>query len=548
MRANGWGTVASTATLLVVAAVASSAIARDQVYFTHYKFEDPKLQSMDLDGSNVQDLFDPGNPFPVADWLLVGLGLDADAGKIYWTHGSTPGRIRRANLNGSELQQLVSGLKIPRGVALDMAAGKMYWTASPPQGNASGIVDRANLDGTNQENVFFIDPYDPVMSKVGRPTVDAVNGYVYFGADGEIKRVNLDGPPFNVQTVATGGSTITRVQLDVANNHIYWIDSDTISDCLVRTNLDNTGFTVIVDATPDAGGSSGLTDLALDLAAGKAYWVDEIGTKGVFRANLDGSGVEMIHTSPVGYNASALVFDVNTLLAVIDCNNNGDRDFDDIANGTSDDCNNNGIPDECEENPCEPRAYLLDQGLDTCAAGRSLGGTAPGTGWIVFQPYDVPQGGWRIGSVSVNGVTWNYNPGGFTVTIFPDNGTEYPDESQALGAGDFLFRFGPTWVSEPISVALPEGRHWLRLSANATYVASVYVGTSGLQSFSRSNLGNDFFDQPPIALRIEAGADIPAASEWGIVVMTLLFLTSGTLVFRKRRPNPEDERSRRPHQ
>ena len=31
-----------------------------------------------------------------------------------------------------------------------------------------------------------------------------------------------------------------------------------------------------------------------------------------------------------------------------DCNKNGGLDYCDIANGTSDDDNNNGIPDECE--------------------------------------------------------------------------------------------------------------------------------------------------------------------------------------------------------
>ncbi len=481
-----------------------------KLYFTHYRFNDPLLQSMNLDGSDVEDLFAPGNPFPASDWLPVGLAVDSAAGRIYWIHGSTPGLIRRANPDGSDPELLISGLKIPRGVAVDTLAGKMYWTASPPQGNASGLVRRANLDGTDLETVFAVEPYDPVSSKVGRPTVDPVNGYVYFGTDGVIKRVNLDGPPFKAQTIATGGSTITRVQLDVARGHIYWIDSNTISDCLLRVNPDNTGFTVLVDSTPDFGGSSGLIDLVLDSPGGKMYWADEIGNKGVFRADLDGSGDEMIHASPEGYNASALVFDVQTPQPMTDCNENGARDLDDITNGTSDDCNNNGVPDECELNPCAPAGHLLDQGLNTEAAGRSLGGTAPGTGWIVFQPFDVPQGGWEIGGFSLNGVTWNYHPDGFTATVFPDNGADYPDESQPLATGATFFRFGPTWVPEPMRVTLPAGRHWLRLTANASYVAAVFVGTGGLPSLSRSNLGNDFPNQPPIALRIlmDAAGDL----------------------------------------
>ena len=487
--------------------LAGTAAAQDKLYFTHYKYNDPKLQVMNLDGSNVQDLFDPNYPFPSADWLPNGLALDEPAGKIYWDHGSTPGRIRRANLDGSNQELLVSGLKISRGVSLDLVDGRMYWAASPAEGNAGGLIQRANLDGSNVETVYYDPDYDPTWSKISRPTVDDVNGYVYFGSNGVIKRANLDGPPFGYHTVATGGSTITRIQLDVANNHLYWIDSNTISDALVRVNLDNTGFTVIVDATPNSTESSGLIDVALDLVGGKAYWADEIGTKGIFRANLDGSDIEMIHASPSDYNASGLILNTNTPQPILDCNGNSIRDKDDVDSGYSEDCNGNGIPDECEDNPCEPPVYLLDQGFDPEGGRRQLGGAPENQRWIIFQPFDVPPEGWNIGALEINGVTWNYHPDGFTATIFPDDGTDYPDESQPLASADALLRYAAVWETLPLSTTLPQGRHWVRLTANGdnVYTASVSVGTSGLNSFSRSGLGNDFFNRPPIALRILPG-------------------------------------------
>ena len=47
---------------------------------------------------------------------------------IYWTDGDT-GKIQRANLDGSNVQDLVTqGLEAPRGIALDVRGGKMYWT------------------------------------------------------------------------------------------------------------------------------------------------------------------------------------------------------------------------------------------------------------------------------------------------------------------------------------------------------------------------------------------------------------------------------------
>jgi cysteine-rich repeat protein len=47
---------------------------------------------------------------------------------------------------------------------------------------------------------------------------------------------------------------------------------------------------------------------------------------------------------------------------VIDCNNNGVDDLDDIANGTSPDCNLNSIPDECED-VCELTSVRVASGL-----------------------------------------------------------------------------------------------------------------------------------------------------------------------------------------
>ena len=48
------------------------------------------------------------------------------ASKLYWTDAGAS-RIQRANLDGSNVQDLVTGLGIPYGLALDAADGKMYW-------------------------------------------------------------------------------------------------------------------------------------------------------------------------------------------------------------------------------------------------------------------------------------------------------------------------------------------------------------------------------------------------------------------------------------
>ncbi|MHC4697462.1 MAG: hypothetical protein ACYTFA_12035 [Planctomycetota bacterium] len=73
-----------------------------------------------LNGLNVQRFITGPSSIAVA--------IDAQAGKIYWADlrwfGGWDGRIQRANLDGSEIEDLViAGLAEPSGIALDVAGG-----------------------------------------------------------------------------------------------------------------------------------------------------------------------------------------------------------------------------------------------------------------------------------------------------------------------------------------------------------------------------------------------------------------------------------------
>jgi hypothetical protein len=69
---------------------------------------------------------------------------------MYWAGGITTisGDIRRANLDGSGPQTLVSAGRVLPDVALDLAAGQMYWTDE-----YSGAIRRANLDGSGPQTL-----------------------------------------------------------------------------------------------------------------------------------------------------------------------------------------------------------------------------------------------------------------------------------------------------------------------------------------------------------------------------------------------------------
>jgi hypothetical protein len=130
------------------------------------------IHRADLDGGNLETILPIGllSPFSIVvdEDIVTGLGypqgiaVDADGGKIYWTH-MTPYKIQRANLDGTNVENLIMGLPGPEGIAIDADRGKIYWTQAwldMEESHLKGIIRRANLDGTNVEDLFteFVDP------------------------------------------------------------------------------------------------------------------------------------------------------------------------------------------------------------------------------------------------------------------------------------------------------------------------------------------------------------------------------------------------------
>ena len=69
---------------------------------------------------------------------------------LYWSDARTD-RIQRAELDGSDLRTLVSGLMQPRDLALDRNGGRMYWTDS-----GADKIQRAHLDGSKVEDLSTV--------------------------------------------------------------------------------------------------------------------------------------------------------------------------------------------------------------------------------------------------------------------------------------------------------------------------------------------------------------------------------------------------------
>ena len=216
--------------------------------------------------------------------------------KMYWTNKST---IRRANLNGSNVEILYRGWASARAIALDVNGGKMYWGYRPD--NAEKI-QRANLDGSNVEDLVTTGLRGPmgIALDVGRGKMYWTDSNNRTGGEDKIQRANLDGS--NVETlVTTGLQYVIGIALDVGSSKMYWADANARK--IQRANLDGSNVETLV--TESNYGASGI---ALDVGSSKMYWTSN---NKIRRANLNGSNVETLVTTDWP-NANDIALDVGS--------------------------------------------------------------------------------------------------------------------------------------------------------------------------------------------------------------------------------------------
>ena len=238
------------------------------------------ISRADLDGSNVEDLF----PFPNAPEKIA---VDLRGGKIYWTDRSR-GNLNRADLDGSNVEALLTGLRQLRGITLDLAGGKIYWT------DANGLW-RSDLDGSDVEDV--------VSGFYGDLALDVEGGKIYGAGPSNIQRSNLDG----TITVPFVKEAAQDIALDADAGKIYW--SGGKSQGISRMGLNGGKIERSIISGP-------VGSFALDVDGGKIYWTrgmsiplggligtqfwdnwgfGSIGSMGsLHRSNLDGSNEEFL--------------------------------------------------------------------------------------------------------------------------------------------------------------------------------------------------------------------------------------------------------------
>ena len=231
--------------------------------------QDERIQCAQPDGSMQLELLGGlGKP--------MGMAVDQINGILYWGERE-PERIMSLDLNGDGIPtELVSlGVNVDvRGVAVALSIGKIYWVT---ENNMK--IQRANLDGTDVEDL----PIAPAT--YFDVIVDDTTGTLYWTAGSEIWRGALDGT--SASMIIGDNDQPYYFALDLAAGKIYWTDFGAFE--IGRANLDGSEREI---PGPITGLSSRPLGISLDSASGKVYWTLESGA--VQRANLDGSGIETV--------------------------------------------------------------------------------------------------------------------------------------------------------------------------------------------------------------------------------------------------------------
>jgi hypothetical protein len=204
-----------------------------------------EIRSVRLDGTDERPVVG------IPTGYSAGPAVDPVGGKLYWCQGDqnslgTEDRIRRADLDGSNVQDLVTtGLALPTGIALDLANGKVIWS---DVGNQT--IQRANLDGTGVQTIVA-----NTNGIVQALTVDPLAAKLYWGSmapqappappAGSIFRSDLDGS--NVQTLFTNVEAPTVILPYPSHGAIFWTQSHvTGSPGVLRGHLATGTITTII--------------------------------------------------------------------------------------------------------------------------------------------------------------------------------------------------------------------------------------------------------------------------------------------------------------
>uniref|UniRef100_A0AAQ4RSN1 EGF-like domain-containing protein n=1 Tax=Gasterosteus aculeatus aculeatus TaxID=481459 RepID=A0AAQ4RSN1_GASAC len=196
---------------------------------------------------------------------------------VFWSD-VTLDRIMKANLNGSNVQEVVStGLESPGGLAIDWIHDKLYWTDS-----GTSRIEVANLEGTHRKVLLWQN-----MEKPRAIALHPIEGKIYWTDWGNTPRIeysNMDGS--NRRVIAdTHLFWPNGLTIDYAGRRMYWVDAK--HHVIERADLDGRNRKAVI--------SQGLPHpFAITVFEDSLYWTDWH-TKSINSANkFTGKNQEII--------------------------------------------------------------------------------------------------------------------------------------------------------------------------------------------------------------------------------------------------------------
>lgn len=268
LKAIGAGGTGNYSTDITIIDPKQAANAKKEVYFIEYTNKVIKKISTE-----------PGSAAEVVADLTgkngVGLTYDSVNAKIYFTDftNTDNGKIWRMDLDGTNMQAIVSGITDPYSITINNTGGKIYWA------DDKGNISRANLDGSSLEREFIHIANGQMRGIAYSPKKDIIFFY-------EVNFENL----YAAKSDGTGVAKIIPaaygygIFVDDVNGKLYFEDRK--KPAIMQSNLDGSAIVKIADVP-----SSRVHGMAIDYKNNKFYWTDR--DKGfIKRSNLDGSEAE----------------------------------------------------------------------------------------------------------------------------------------------------------------------------------------------------------------------------------------------------------------
>jgi hypothetical protein len=199
------------------------------------KENDGSIERMDLDGGKLTTIVPSGGTFTAKQ-----LKLDQRNGKLYWSDREGM-RVMRSNLDGSVVETLVetahgAAARLDAknwcvGIALDVERGKIYWTQKGDGG--TGSIRRANLQLPEGADPAQRPDIEVLLQGLPEPIdidLDVAGRMIYWTDRGDpprgntVNRAPIDRPAANPEILVTGLREGIGIALDVKGGGIFFTD------------------------------------------------------------------------------------------------------------------------------------------------------------------------------------------------------------------------------------------------------------------------------------------------------------------------------------